>query len=97
MKLSAQNREKKMKLKLLWRKECKMCTPAKTACARLEKEGIEVEYFDVDTVEGMAEAAFYEVSSTPTTIVVDRRGNEVASWRGEAPEVEAILRLQGRS
>ena len=30
---------------------------AKAVCAQLEGDGFAVEYFDVDTVEGMAEAA----------------------------------------
>ncbi|MBO3802266.1 MAG: thioredoxin family protein [Candidatus Brockarchaeota archaeon] len=85
-----------MKVKLFYREECGKCPPAKEACARLEERGIKVEYFDVDTVEGMAEAAFYEVAATPTAIVVDEGGKEVASWRGRAPDEEAVVKLQGR-
>jgi thioredoxin-related protein len=86
-----------MKLKLFWRKECKKCQPAKMACKYLEENGFEVEYYDIDTVNGMAEAAFYEVISTPTAIVVDERGNEIASWRGEVPDTKIIMGLKGKS
>ncbi|MGQ9513954.1 MAG: thioredoxin family protein [Thermoproteota archaeon] len=85
-----------MKLKLFWRKDCRKCQPAKIVCKDLEGNGFEVEYYDVDTVDGMAEAAFYEVISTPTTIVVDERGNEIASWRGEVPDTRAIIGLQAK-
>jgi hypothetical protein len=82
-----------MKLKLFWRRDCARCPPAKAICTRLEGDGFIVEYFDTDTVDGMAEAAFYEVASTPTAIAVDEGGNEVMSWRGEVPDAERAMRV----
>ena len=63
------------KLKFFWRGDCRKCGHAKATCAKLEGDGYEVEYFDVETVDGMAEAAFYQVASTPTAVIVDQDGN----------------------
>jgi thioredoxin-related protein len=84
-----------MKLKLFWRNDCRKCIPAKAICAQLEGDGFAVEYFDIDTVEGMAEAAFYQVASTPTAIVVDEEGKEMTSWRGDFPDRGAVIRQLG--
>jgi hypothetical protein len=34
---------------------------------------------------------FYDVMGTPSTVVVDKEGNELMSWRGTAPDRQAIL------
>ena len=83
------------KLKLFWREDCRKCGPAKATCAKLEGDGYEVEYFDVETVDGMAEAAFYQVASTPTAVIVDGDGNETASWRGDLPDAATVIRQLG--
>jgi thiol-disulfide isomerase/thioredoxin len=83
-----------MKVKFFWQEDCPKCPAAKVVCQEMESEGINVEYLDIKSVEGMAEAAFYGVLATPTTIVVDREENELVSWRGEIPEKEKIWRLK---
>jgi hypothetical protein len=57
--------------------------------------GVKVVDFDLETVEGLAEAAFCGVMATPTIIVEDGDDNEVAAWRGTVPtpqEIEGVLR-----
>lgn len=83
-----------MKVKLFTRKDCPKCPSAKQICQELEKEGITIEYYDTDTVDGMAEGAFYSVMSTPTTVVVNSEDEELKSWRGKPPDKEAILLLK---
>jgi len=83
------------KLKLFWRGDCRKCGPAKAICAKLEGDGFAVEYYDVESVDGMAEAAFYQVASTPTAIIVDEDGNETASWRGDLPDGVTVMRQLG--
>lgn len=83
------------KLKLFWREDCGRCGPAKAICAKLEGDGFAVEYYDVESVDGMAEAAFYQVASTPTAIIVDEDGNEAASWRGDLPDAATVMRQLG--
>ncbi len=81
-----------MRLKLFWRRNCATCIPAKAVCEGLRGEGLEVEYVDMEELEGRAEAAFYQVMATPTAVLVDGRGEEVASWRGVIPDRGDILR-----
>jgi hypothetical protein len=57
-------------------------------------EGVKVIDYDMGTIEGLAEAAFYGVMATPTIIVEDREDNELAAWRGTVPtpqEIKAVL------
>lgn len=77
-----------MPIKLFVKNDCPRCPAAKKAC-----EGINgVETFDVDEIDGLAEAHFYGVLSTPSVLVVDAGGREVVGWRGETPE-RARLRM----
>lgn len=84
-----------MRLKLFWRKNCAACTPAKAICEELRREGLEVEYIDMEELEGRAEAAFYRVLATPTAILLDENEEEVSSWRGVIPDRENILKRLG--
>ena len=42
-------------------------------------------FFDMDTVDGMAEGAFRDVFAVPTTIVEDH-GRDLARWEGVVPD-----------
>ncbi|MBC7266304.1 MAG: thioredoxin family protein [Anaerosomatales bacterium] len=71
-----------MEVKLFVKEDCPRCPAAKRAC-----EGIDhLRIYDVDSIDGLAEASFHGVLATPTIIVVDSSGREVAAWRGVAPE-----------
>ncbi len=74
------------KIKLFWKENCAKCPAAKALVADSPK----AELFNIDEVDGLAEAAFYGVMSTPSIIVTDGGGQELASWRGEVPSREAI-------
>ena len=59
----------KDKLLLFVRANCPICPAAKRVAREVADEtGMELEVYDVDTVEGRAEAAFHDVMSTPTLI-----------------------------
>lgn len=75
-----------MTLKIFTQPNCPKCPAAKKLGEEIEKEGkIKVEWFDITTVDGMAEASFYSVLSTPGLILVDDKGEEIAGWRGKVP------------
>jgi hypothetical protein len=76
-----------MRVKLFVKDDCPRCPEAKRACAGID--GVEV--YDVSDVDGLAEAAFHSVLSTPTVLVVDAQGSEIASWRGQAPDRSSLL------
>ncbi len=80
-----------LRVKFFFKQDCPKCPAAKEVVSRLEN--VEVEYHNLDEVEGLAEGAYYMVVSTPTTIVVDENGREVASWRGEIPEEQKLREL----
>lgn len=75
-----------MEVKLFIKEDCPRCPAAKRAC-----EGVaNVQVYDVTSIDGLAEASFYNVLATPSVLVVDSTGREVAGWRGEAPDATAI-------
>ena len=78
-----------MQIKIFWQKNCPHCPEAKNIGKQLEKE-ITVQYFDIDTVDGLAEASYYNIASTPSMIIVDNDDNEIKIWRGKAPGIEEV-------
>ena len=78
-----------MKIKIFWQKNCPHCPEAKNVGKQLEKEA-KVQYFDVDSVDGLAEASYYDIASTPSIVVLDNNDNEIKIWRGNAPGMEEI-------
>ncbi len=57
-----------------------------------EKKGFyaEIKYFDLETVDGLAEGAFNEVSDIPTIIIFDNK-TELARWVKQPPISEEFL------
>ena len=83
-----------MKIQLFTQKNCPKCPTAKETVREIKTErSVDVAEFDVDTVDGMAEAAYYGIMSTPSLVLVDQEGEEVISWRGIPPEKSKILTL----
>lgn len=80
-----------MQIKLFVKDNCPRCPAAKRAC-----DGLDVEVFDVSEVDGLAEAAFHGVLATPTVLVIDANGNELAGWRGEAPDPSQLRALMAQ-
>ncbi|MBE0446715.1 MAG: thioredoxin family protein [Actinobacteria bacterium] len=74
------------KIKVFWKTDCPKCPAAKVLVAG----SLNAELFNLDEVDGLAEAAFYGIMSTPSIIITDDSGQEVASWRGEVPSKQAI-------
>ncbi len=79
-----------VKVKLFWRENCPKCPSAKA----LLVNSVNAEYFNVDEVDGMAEAAFYGVLSIPSIVVAKEDGKEIKAWHDEVPlqgEIEKWL------
>lgn len=75
-----------MKIKLFTKKDCPRCPEARAVTAGLE----DLELYDIEEVDGLTEAAFYGVLSTPSIVLVNDAGKEVASWRGEVPSKDEL-------
>jgi thioredoxin-related protein len=71
--------------------DCSKCIEAKALGERLQEKGQVVYRFDVDTADGLAEASFYGVMATPTIIIVDGDGEDLAVWRGGVPPEDDLL------
>ena len=82
-----------MKLKFFSQSGCPKCPAAKKVVDELAAQGIPVEYFDVKTIDGKAEAMYYGLMSTPSIVITDNSDVEIAAWRGEVPEKHEILAL----
>ena len=79
-----------MKLKVFTKADCPNCPPAKALAKKLEKNGTDVEWFNLDEEEGLSEAVYFDVLSTPSLIIVDESDSEVRAWRGEVPLIDHI-------
>ncbi len=78
------------RIKVFFQDNCVKCPPAKEVAGILQQEGVEVLYYNIDTVDGLAEASYYGVLSTPTIIVQDNEEKTLADFRGTVPTVQQI-------
>lgn len=83
-----------MEIQVFGREECPNCEVTRNTVSKfLDKNGItdsvKQVYYDMDTVDGLAEGAFNDVCSIPTTIVTDD-GKDVARWDGVVPSAQEL-------
>lgn len=78
-----------MEIKIFTKPDCPKCPAAKELGEVLLKEGYNVIFYDISTIDGLAEAQFYGVMATPTIVIV-KNNQEIKSWRGESPSFEEI-------
>jgi thioredoxin-related protein len=74
--------------RLFWKEDCPKCPAAKNIIHQLRVDGYSTMEYNLETTDGLTEAAFYGVLSTPTIILTDKQENLVAEWRGSMPTVE---------
>ncbi|MDI6855909.1 MAG: hypothetical protein QMD21_03890 [Candidatus Thermoplasmatota archaeon] len=79
-----------MLLKLFWKEGCKKCEQAKEIC---RASSIEVAEFNIDTVEGLAEACYHQVTLTPTIVLVDDNDKELKKWQSILQAKEELKHL----
>ncbi len=80
-------------IKLFVQQKCHKCPQAKEVGNTLKDEGFEVEEYDIQTANGMAEAAFHSIQSTPVIILEDSDENVIADFRGEIPTPQEVKDL----
>ena len=77
-------------IKLFVKEGCGLCPSAKEVGLRLTQEGLQVLCYDLDTADGLAEASYYGILSTPTMIIEDDNEKMLADFRGMVPTVQQI-------
>jgi glutaredoxin len=77
-------------IKIFTKAKCPKCPAAKEIGTELKKEGVQVFHYDLDTIDGLAEASFYSILSTPSVIIEDEEEREVVSWRGVVPTLQEV-------
>ncbi len=77
-------------IKIFIKAKCPKCPAVKEIGTELKKEGLPVFHYDLDTIDGLAEASFYSVLSTPSIIIEDEEEREVKSWRGVVPTLQEV-------
>ena len=83
-----------MEIHVFGKQGCAKCDSTKNKVGHfISKMGIDervsLTFFDMDTVDGMAEGAFRDVADIPVTIVQDG-GTDLARWDGEIPDSETL-------
>ena len=77
-------------VKIFVKAKCPKCPAAKEIATSLIKEGVPVTHYDLDTLDGLAEASFYSILSTPSIIIENDKEEEVVSWRGVVPTLQEV-------
>jgi len=83
-----------MKIKIFGKSGCAKCETTKNKVRHFiakwdVDDKVEVTFYDMDSVDGMAEGAYNDVAQIPTTIV-EKNDSVVARWDGEVPHSEKI-------
>lgn len=89
-----------MQVKVFGKPGCEFC---KTTMKKFEtftkrwgipQDEVALTFFDMETVDGLAEGAFYSVSKIPTTIIEKDR-SLLARWDGKVPLSEEFRNFFG--
>ena len=87
-----------MLIQVFGKEDCGLCKSIKRKLVHFmqkwgHSERVDIAFVDMDTVDGMAEGAFLDVSETPTTIISDD-GHTFGRWEGAvlpSEEVREVL------
>jgi thiol-disulfide isomerase/thioredoxin len=72
---------------------CSVCKDTRAKIEYFKKKeqfDAQIEYYDMETVDGLTEGAYYEVSDIPTVIVLDEK-NELVRWVKKPPVSKEFL------
>lgn len=80
-----------MLVKIFVQDICPNCPPSKELGKKLQEKGINVEFHNVKTPEGLSESLMHNVMSTPSTIIV-KEDKVVDSHLGKTPSMEEVMK-----
>ncbi|MFH1783484.1 MAG: hypothetical protein ABH868_01095 [bacterium] len=79
-----------MKIKVFGKKDCQACAATKEKLSFfLNKwdlaDDVPIIFYDLETLEGLTEAAIQDALEAPTTII-EKDNHEIARWEKEVPQ-----------
>ena len=84
------------RISIFGKTECAKCKTTKHKLSHLVAgeldHKVELVFHDMETLDGRAEGAFYDVNKIPAT-VVEKEDREVGRWDGDVPNSQDIHRL----
>ena len=78
-----------MKIKIFTQPNCPNCPAAKKLGQELIKEGVDVEFYDIKTPEGLAESVMHSVLSTPSLLILNNE-KVVVDFLSQTPKIEEV-------
>lgn len=83
-----------MEIKVFGRKECPDCKLAMMYVdeATMGCEGVKWSYYDMDSIDGLAEGALNEIIGIPTILILDGEC-VVARWSGTLPTRDELSKM----
>ena len=81
-----------MKIKIFGKQNCAKCETTKNKINHYLKKNtsllsVPLEFYDLDTIDGMAEGAYNDVLKIPATII-EKNGKILVRWDGEVPKTD---------
>lgn len=83
--------KEKLSVFMFGKKDCPLCKETKALIDELSTRhvSVDVNYFDLDTVDGLTKAAYYNAFEIPVTMIF-KNGQEVRRWDSEVPDLEKV-------
>jgi len=78
-----------MKIKIFTQPSCPNCPAAKKLGEELIREGLNVEFFDIKTADGLTESLMHNILSTPSLILL-KDEKVVAEFLAKTPRIEEV-------
>jgi predicted thioredoxin/glutaredoxin len=78
-----------MKIKIFTQPNCPNCPTSKLLGNELLNEGIDVEFYDIKTPEGLAESLMHNILSTPSLIILNNN-KVIADFLSQTPKIEEV-------
>ena len=84
-----------MILEIYGKQGCDLCHSARRKIGHLLNkwsmgDEVEVKFMDTDTVDGAAEADFFDVFEIPSVLIKESKDEVLARWDGEAPPSDEL-------
>ncbi len=86
-----------MEIDVYGKEDCVKCEEAKKTLTEVLSKGkladkVPLNYFDMESVDGMAEGAFNDVLKIPT-VIIKKSGDKIRRWDGDVPDTAEVAKL----